>query len=61
MRGSEGWPALLELVKANGDHNAKKKRYFGQGKNLVYWLDRGFKSGDPGSCNTWKAPSARVA
>lgn len=59
--GSEGWPALLELVKANGDHGSKKKRYFGKGKNIVHWLDRGFESGDPGSCNTWTASSARVA
>lgn len=59
--GSEGWPALLEVVKANGDHNSKKKRYFGKGKNIAYWLDRGFKSGDPGSCNTWTASSSRVA
>ncbi|MFF3444747.1 hypothetical protein [Streptosporangium sp. NPDC002721] len=59
--GSEGWPALLELVKANGDHNSKTRRHFGKGGNIVHWLDRGFRSGDPGSCNTWKASSARVA
>ncbi|MFI6796070.1 hypothetical protein [Streptosporangium canum] len=59
--GSEGWPALLDLVKSNGDYRSKKDRYFAKGKNIVYWLDRGFKSGDPGSCNTWKASSARVA
>ncbi|WP_433373440.1 hypothetical protein [Streptosporangium sp. CA-115845] len=58
---SEGWPALLELVKENGDYNSKKDRYFAKGKNIVYWLDRGFRSGDPGSCKTWAVPSSRVA
>ncbi|MBG0814224.1 hypothetical protein [Planomonospora sp. ID82291] len=59
-RGGEGWPALLDLMKANGDE-VREGRYNGKGKNIAHWLDRGFKSGDPGSCNTWKASSARVA
>jgi uncharacterized protein len=59
-RGSEGWPALLELMKVNGDRGSGPRRY-GKGKNIAYWLDHGFKSGDPGSCNTWKASPARVA
>ncbi|SNS47240.1 Predicted metalloprotease [Streptosporangium subroseum] len=59
-RGSEGWPAMLKLMKENGDPGSGP-RYWGKGANIVYWSDRGFKSGDPGSCNTWKASSARVA
>ncbi|MGJ6966402.1 hypothetical protein ACSDR0_31275 [Streptosporangium sp. G11] len=60
---SEGWPALLELVKGNADYNYdhKKDRRFARGKNIVHWLDRGFRSGDPGSCRTWTAPSSRVS
>ncbi|WP_329090417.1 hypothetical protein [Streptosporangium sp. NBC_01469] len=58
---SEGWPALLELVKKNGDYNSRKDRRSARGKNIVYWLDRGFRSGDPGSCKTWAVPSSRVA
>ncbi|MEU4404560.1 hypothetical protein AB0F88_08545 [Streptosporangium sp. NPDC023963] len=60
-QGSEGWPALLELVKGNGDYNYKKDSRFARGKNIVHWLDRGFRSGDPGSCRTWAVPSSRVA
>ncbi|MDP9848634.1 hypothetical protein [Streptosporangium lutulentum] len=59
-QGSEGWPALMELMKMNGDYGSKP-RYYGKGKNIASWLDRGFKSGDPGSCNTWKASSAQIA
>ncbi|WP_143590514.1 hypothetical protein [Thermoactinospora rubra] len=29
--------------------------------NELYWFTRGYKTGDPGACNTWKAPEAKVA
>jgi hypothetical protein len=45
----------------SNESTADAKRTLSKGKNVVYWSDRGFKSGDPGSCNTWKASSARVA
>ncbi|WP_433422208.1 neutral zinc metallopeptidase [Microtetraspora malaysiensis] len=32
----------------------------GSGRNQAWWLERGFNSASPGSCNTWVAPNARV-
>ncbi|WP_157530614.1 neutral zinc metallopeptidase [Microtetraspora niveoalba] len=33
----------------------------GKGRNQAFWLERGFNSASPASCNTWTAPNSRVA
>ncbi len=64
------WPALgypsksikrlLDLVKADGDVKGRTT-WLGKGSNLAYWTNRGYSTGDPKSCNTWTAPSGKVA
>ncbi|MFG2076541.1 hypothetical protein [Nonomuraea maritima] len=34
---------------------------YGKGATVRYWLKRGFAAGDPGSCDTWSASSAKVS
>ncbi|MFI6450219.1 neutral zinc metallopeptidase [Streptosporangium amethystogenes] len=60
-----GYPAkdikrLLTLVKADGDVKGKTS-WLGKGSNLAYWANRGHSTGNPKSCNTWTAPSSKVA
>ncbi|WP_219467368.1 neutral zinc metallopeptidase [Nonomuraea rhizosphaerae] len=43
--GAKGWP--------QNDH--------GKGPSQAYWMNRGYGSAQPGSCNTWAAPSRTVA
>ncbi|MFC6083207.1 neutral zinc metallopeptidase [Sphaerisporangium aureirubrum] len=59
-RDAESWPALLDLMRINGDEG-KKPGKEGRGKSIVRWLDRGYKSRNPRSCNTWTASSGLVA
>ncbi|WP_326825908.1 neutral zinc metallopeptidase [Streptosporangium sp. NBC_01756] len=59
-----GYPAkeagrLVSLAKAGGDKG--KVGMFGQGSNLAYWVNRGYSTGNPKSCNTWTAPAGKVA
>ncbi|MEO3810443.1 neutral zinc metallopeptidase [Sphaerisporangium sp. B11E5] len=54
-RDKEDWADLLYYLR---DWAGK---YNGSRKNITYWADRGFKSADPASCNTWAAPSSKVA
>jgi uncharacterized protein len=57
-RSRKDWNHLRSIVQGDtpGD-----ERLFGKTSNLRKWLDRGFATGDPGSCNTWAAPSSEVA
>jgi predicted metalloprotease len=32
----------------------------GKGRNIAYWLNRGYQSGSVNACNTWIAPNSRV-
>ncbi|MEV0345670.1 neutral zinc metallopeptidase [Nonomuraea sp. NPDC050680] len=43
--GAKGWP--------QNDH--------GRGPSQAYWMNRGYGSASPGSCNTWAASSRTVA
>ncbi|MFC6083251.1 neutral zinc metallopeptidase [Sphaerisporangium aureirubrum] len=54
-RDKEDWADLLSYIR---DWAGKTT---GTRKTITYWAERGFKSGDPGSCDTWSAPSSRVA
>nr|SBP01023.1 similar to metalloprotease [Nonomuraea gerenzanensis] len=57
-RTSSDWNALVGAVEGDtpGD-----ERWFGKTANQRFWLKRGFSTGDPGSCDTWSAPSSKVA
>ncbi|WP_344978454.1 neutral zinc metallopeptidase [Streptosporangium fragile] len=59
-----GYPAkdakrLADLAKAGADKGVIS--VFGKGANLAYWVKRGYSTGNPKSCNTWTAPSGKVA
>jgi predicted metalloprotease len=47
---------IVKLAKQGHDHKTH-----GKGRNIAYWLQRGFDSESPGACNTWAAPKSRVA
>ena len=32
----------------------------GKGRNIAYWLNRGYTSGSVNGCNTWIAPTSRA-
>ncbi|GGO11188.1 neutral zinc metallopeptidase [Microbispora bryophytorum] len=54
-RDQEDWDDLLYYLRGWAG------KYDGNRKSITYWANEGFKSGDPGACNTWTAPSSKVA
>ncbi|WP_344234152.1 neutral zinc metallopeptidase [Kribbella hippodromi] len=52
----EAWEEQVKLV---GDD--KGARTQGSYKNNWLWIEAGFKSANPGSCNTFSAPAAKVS
>ncbi len=54
-RTKEDWEDLLYFIRDWAGKNT------GTRKTITYWANRGFKSGDPGSCNTWSAAPSKVA
>lgn len=54
-RPREDWDDLLFYLR---DWAGK---YDGSRKSITYWAGQGFATGDLGACNTWTAPSAKVA
>ncbi|MFI7698636.1 hypothetical protein [Nonomuraea sp. NPDC049480] len=38
-----------------------KNRFHGKTANRLYWIEKGYKAGKPGACNTWTAASSKVA
>ncbi|MEV4170878.1 hypothetical protein [Nonomuraea sp. NPDC049709] len=60
MEGRTGkdWSYLLSLP--SGD-SKKGDRVWGKASSTRHWLKQGFATGDPASCNTWTASSAKVA
>lgn len=50
------------LIRHSGDEHSKAKtRDHGSAKSLARWMNRGFASTDPGTCNTFVAASATVS
>ena len=50
------------LVQHGGDENTKEKvRDHGSAKSLTLWMNRGFASTDPATCNTFVAAPAQVS
>ncbi|MEU4405275.1 neutral zinc metallopeptidase [Streptosporangium sp. NPDC023963] len=54
------WEAMVSWVSANGHKNWPKNDH-GKGRSQAYWMERGFNAGSPSGCNTWTAPTGRVA
>ncbi|GAA0912483.1 neutral zinc metallopeptidase [Nonomuraea longicatena] len=59
-RSSADWRDLLAIAADSGD-DATSDRTHGADRNVRYWLGRGFRAASPEACNTWTAPSSRVA
>lgn len=58
---AQNWAYELDWYKKNGGDQAGAPPDHGSGPNNSYWLNRGYRSASPGSCNTWIAPRSRVA
>ncbi|NUT39732.1 MAG: hypothetical protein HOV86_07040 [Thermoactinospora sp.] len=56
-RTAKEWKTLVAGVATD---ELGKTGWLGKKKNREYWLNAGFKTGDPRSCNTWRAPDSRV-
>ncbi|WP_160150374.1 neutral zinc metallopeptidase [Nonomuraea solani] len=52
------WDKLVAL--SYGDWPGQTPEW-GKTATVQRWMRAGFKTGDPGSCNTWAAPSSKVA
>ncbi|TMR98313.1 neutral zinc metallopeptidase [Nonomuraea basaltis] len=57
-RTTKDWNELVRLLA--GDEPGEE-RWYGKTSTVRAWAKRGFATGDPGSCNTWAVPSAKVA
>ncbi|MEV4111655.1 neutral zinc metallopeptidase [Nonomuraea sp. NPDC049695] len=57
-RTSKDWDYFVSLL--SGDVRGED-RDEGKAATRRAWSKRGFATGDPGSCNTWTAPSSKVA
>ncbi len=57
-RHSRDWRRLVGFMQ--GDSKGEG-RWYGKTSSIKAWLRAGYATGDPGSCNTWAAPSAKVA
>lgn len=58
-RTVKNWPAFYDAGQPKV--YAQYSKNDGKTANRVYWAKQGHKSGKPGACNTWRAPSAKVA
>jgi predicted metalloprotease len=56
-RDSSDWNYVLSFFT---DGERGEKPVYGKGATVRAWIKRGFATGDPASCNTWKAPSSQV-
>ncbi len=52
------WTALIR--RSGDEHTKDKVRDHGSAKSLARWMNQGFASTDPGTCNTFVASSAKV-
>ncbi|MEV4840726.1 hypothetical protein AB0K05_39925 [Nonomuraea sp. NPDC049486] len=58
-RTVKDWPAFLKSAQPKA--YARFAKNDGKPANRAHWAGQGHKAGKPGACNTWKAPSAKVA
>jgi predicted metalloprotease len=54
------WDAMVQWISANGDKTWPRNDH-GKGRNQAYWMERGFASGSPASCNTGLASARSVS
>jgi predicted metalloprotease len=54
-RGREDWDDMLVYMRGWAGKTV------GNRKSITYWAGQGFATADPGACNTWTAPSVKVA
>jgi predicted metalloprotease len=57
-RTDKDWDTLLGLIQ--GDRPGEPAD-IGRTGTIKHWVRAGFRTGDPASCNTWTAPSSKVA
>jgi Predicted metalloprotease len=57
-RTAKNWKPLLD---AESPRELKRFRWHGKPANRLYWFTQGYTKARPGACNTWKAPSPKVA
>ncbi|MEU4835959.1 hypothetical protein [Streptosporangium sp. NPDC023615] len=57
-RSAGNWKPLLtaETPKEYG-----RFKWYGKPANRLHWFERGYRAQGPGACNTWRAPSSKVA
>lgn len=59
---ADQWESALEDSRARGeDAKPERERSHGTGDSYAGWLDRGFTTGAPASCDTWKADRSDVS
>jgi uncharacterized protein len=60
---NEEWEDLVDKTRAGAEYTERtyNTNTHGKGRNLEYWLRRGFQKASPSACNTWVAASSRVA
>ncbi|MBB5964305.1 neutral zinc metallopeptidase [Planomonospora venezuelensis] len=56
----EHWDAMIEWTAENG-HKTWPTNDHGKGRSQAFWMQRGFRSGSPASCNTWTATGRSVS
>ncbi|MBB5083043.1 neutral zinc metallopeptidase [Nonomuraea endophytica] len=54
------WDQTVDWFRKNG-HKAWAQNDHGKGSSQAFWMNRGFNSGQVGSCNTWKVSARYVA
>ncbi|GAA3125702.1 neutral zinc metallopeptidase [Streptosporangium carneum] len=57
-RSAKNWKPLLD---AETPKEYDRFNWDGKTANRLHWFEQGYRSGRAGSCNTWKAPSSKVA
>lgn len=59
-RTVKDWKPVLGLTHPD-EFDRFYKRSLAKPANRIYWFKKGYQAGGPGACNTWKAPSSKVA
>ncbi|MFG1942837.1 neutral zinc metallopeptidase [Nonomuraea sp. NPDC048826] len=56
----QDWDHIVSWFRENG-HKGWAQNDHGKGRSQAFWMERGFNSAQPGSCNTWSVSSRYVA
>ncbi|WP_157244761.1 neutral zinc metallopeptidase [Nonomuraea typhae] len=55
------WGTIIAVAWAIGDEKGAKTNDHGTRDNRARWFNKGFAAESPSACNTWTAPSGKVA